>query len=43
MPYREAVVSVPAKIGLDPAYVYGLIRQESRFVTDARSGSGPRG
>jgi len=30
-------------VGLDPAYVYGLIRQESRFVTDARSGVGRRG
>ena len=25
------------EIGLDPAYVYGLIRQESRFIMDARS------
>ena len=24
-------------IGLDPAYVYGPIRQESRFIMDARS------
>ena len=23
--------------GLDPAFVYGLIRQESRFIMDARS------
>jgi soluble lytic murein transglycosylase len=29
-------------IGLDPAYVYGLIRQESRFIMDARSASAPR-
>ena len=28
------------EIGLDPAYVYGLIRQESRFIMDARSGVG---
>ena len=27
----------------DPAYVYGLIRQESRFVTVARSGVGASG
>ena len=26
-----------SEIGLDPAYVYGLIRQESRFIMDARS------
>jgi soluble lytic murein transglycosylase len=27
----------------DPAYVYGLIRQESRFIMDARSGVGASG
>ena len=38
MPYRAEVDGArPASIGLDPAYVYGLIRQESRFITDARS------
>jgi soluble lytic murein transglycosylase len=31
------------EIGLDPAYVYGLIRQESRFVMDARSNVGASG
>ena len=30
-------------IGLDPAYVYGLIRQETRFIMDARSGVGASG
>jgi soluble lytic murein transglycosylase len=30
-------------IDLDPAYVYGLIRQESRFITDARSHVGASG
>jgi soluble lytic murein transglycosylase len=30
-------------VGVDPAYVYGLIRQESRFVTDARSHVGASG
>lgn len=42
-PHRSAVVSRARDIGLDPAYVYGLIRQESRFVTDARSGVGASG
>jgi soluble lytic murein transglycosylase len=42
-PFREAVVRRAGEIGLDPAYVYGLIRQESRFVTDARSGVGASG
>ena len=32
-----------ADLGLDPAYVYGLIRQESRFITDARSHVGASG
>ena len=43
LPFREAVVRRASEIGLDPAYVYGLIRQESRFVTDARSGVGASG
>ncbi len=42
-PLREPVVSQSRAIGLDPAYVYGLIRQESRFVMDARSGVGASG
>ncbi len=43
VPYREAVVRRARDIGLDPAYVYGLIRQESRFIMDARSGVGAAG
>ncbi|WP_302176035.1 lytic transglycosylase domain-containing protein [uncultured Hydrogenophaga sp.] len=42
-PFRDAVLARTREIGLDPAYVYGLIRQESRFVTDARSGVGAAG
>lgn len=42
-PYREAVIQRSQSIGLDPAYVYGLIRQESRFIMDARSGVGASG
>ena len=42
-PHREQVVKRAREVGLDPAYVYGLIRQESRFVTDARSGVGASG
>jgi soluble lytic murein transglycosylase len=42
-PHRAQVVSRATEIGLDPAYVYGLIRQESRFITDARSGVGASG
>ena len=43
MPFRDAVVRRAQSIGLDPAYVYGLIRQESRFVMDARSHVGASG
>ncbi len=43
MPHRDAVVKRSREIGLDPAYVYGLIRQESRFIMDARSGVGAAG
>lgn len=43
MPFRESVVRRSREIALDPAYVYGLIRQESRFVTDARSHVGASG
>ena len=43
MPFREAVVKRSKEIGLDAAYVYGLIRQESRFIMDARSGVGASG
>ncbi|ART50746.1 lytic transglycosylase [Acidovorax carolinensis] len=42
-PFRNAVVERAQGIGLDPAYVYGLIRQESRFVMDARSHVGASG
>ena len=43
MPYRAEVQARAAEIGLDPAYVYGLIRQESRFIVDARSHVGASG
>jgi soluble lytic murein transglycosylase len=43
MPFRDAVVKRSREINLDPAYVYGLIRQESRFIMDARSVVGASG
>ena len=43
MPFRDAVVKRTQSINLDAAYVYGLIRQESRFIMDARSGVGASG
>lgn len=42
-PYRDIVDRQARQEGLDPAWVYGLMRQESRFVTEARSGPGARG
>jgi soluble lytic murein transglycosylase len=43
MPHKQAVLQRTREISLDAAYVYGLIRQESRFVTDARSSVGASG
>ncbi|MEO7150438.1 MAG: transglycosylase SLT domain-containing protein, partial [Burkholderiaceae bacterium] len=43
MPFRTEVQARAIEIGLDPAYVYGLIRQESRFIMDARSSVGASG
>jgi soluble lytic murein transglycosylase len=43
MPFRKEVTARAREIGLDPAYVYGLIRQESRFIMDARSSVGASG
>jgi soluble lytic murein transglycosylase len=42
-PFRSDVLSQANAAGIDLAYVYGLIRQESRFVTDARSHVGASG
>jgi soluble lytic murein transglycosylase len=43
MPLRDIVVRRSGEIQLDPAFVYGLIRQESRFIMDARSHVGASG
>ena len=43
MPLKASVVSSATGAELDPAFVYGLIRQESRFIMDARSGVGASG
>jgi soluble lytic murein transglycosylase len=42
-PYRQEVSQRASRSGLDPAYVYGLIRQESRFIADAQSNVGAAG
>ncbi|WP_374436078.1 transglycosylase SLT domain-containing protein [Inhella sp.] len=43
MPFREQLVERARAAGLHPADPYGLIRQESRFIQDARSGVGASG
>jgi len=42
-PFLDRMKPVAANAELDPAWVYGLIRQESRFVRDARSWAGAQG
>lgn len=42
-PYREQMRPVLRQQQLDEAFVYGLIRQESRFIADIRSGAGAIG
>jgi soluble lytic murein transglycosylase len=42
-PYRDLAEAQANRNGLDPAWVYGLMRQESRFVDYARSRVGAQG
>jgi soluble lytic murein transglycosylase len=42
-PYKQEVQQRAELTGLEPAFVYGLIRQESRFILDAKSGVGAAG
>jgi len=42
-PYRDILKPRVSELGLDEAWVYGLIRQESRFISDARSSAGASG
>ncbi|HEX6063430.1 MAG TPA: hypothetical protein VFZ04_04370, partial [Longimicrobiales bacterium] len=39
-PYRDILKPRVSELGLEEAWVYGLIRQESRFISDARSSAG---
>ena len=43
LPHREPLQTNAATFGLDEAWIYGLIRQESRFMTEARSSVGAIG
>lgn len=42
-PYREQMRTVVQQHQLDEAFVYGLIRQESRFIADIKSSAGAMG
>jgi soluble lytic murein transglycosylase len=42
-PFYDELEPVAVGRGLDPAWIYGLIRQESRFIMDARSSAGAQG
>jgi soluble lytic murein transglycosylase len=42
-PYREQFRAYAIEHGLDEAWVFGLVRQESRFIADARSSAGAMG
>lgn len=43
MPHQSAVVRYSRDAGIDPAWAYGIMRQESRFVPSARSNVGASG
>ena len=43
MPHQSSVVRYSQSAGIDPAWAYGIMRQESRFVTSARSNVGASG
>ncbi len=42
-PYRDVVGNYARQLDLDEAWIYGLVRQESRFSADARSSAGAVG
>lgn len=42
-PYKDALSPIAQSIGLDTNWAYGLIRQESRFIMNARSHVGASG
>jgi len=42
-PFFAQVAPRARNVDLDPAWVYGLMRQESRFIMDAKSSAGAKG
>lgn len=43
MPHQDKVVHYSNRFGIDPAWAYGIMRQESRFNVGAKSGVGASG
>ncbi|MDO4895168.1 lytic transglycosylase domain-containing protein [Moraxella sp.] len=43
MPYSDSVIRHSRNVGIDPAWAYGIMRQESRFQPAARSGAAASG
>ena len=43
LPFRDVFTEYAKTYGLDVSWVLGLVRQESRFVSDARSSAGAEG
>lgn len=43
MPYQDSVIRHSRTVGIDPAWAYGIMRQESRFQPNARSGAAASG
>ncbi|MCL1886907.1 MAG: lytic transglycosylase domain-containing protein [Betaproteobacteria bacterium] len=43
MPFKDNMETATKSLGLNMSWAYGLIRQESRFIMDARSSAGASG
>jgi soluble lytic murein transglycosylase len=43
LPFRREIVEAATNAGVDPAFVFGLIRQETRFMGNMRSAVGANG
>lgn len=43
MPYYDNTIRHSRNVGIDPAWAYGIMRQESRFQPSAQSGAGAGG
>jgi soluble lytic murein transglycosylase-like protein len=43
VPFQNLIVAAASKYGLDPALLAGVVKQESNFNPNARSGAGAKG